>query len=37
MPAPAKTLGDAVKLINDHRFGNGTALFTADGGQKYGG
>jgi malonate-semialdehyde dehydrogenase (acetylating)/methylmalonate-semialdehyde dehydrogenase len=28
----APTLGDAVALINAHRFGNGTALFTADGG-----
>ena len=27
-----KTLGEATKLINEHRFGNGTALFTADGG-----
>jgi malonate-semialdehyde dehydrogenase (acetylating)/methylmalonate-semialdehyde dehydrogenase len=26
------TLGDAVELINGHRFANGTALFTADGG-----
>ena len=28
----AKDLGQAVDLINKHRFGNGTALFTADGG-----
>ena len=28
----AKSLGDAVELINAHRFGNGTALFTANGG-----
>jgi malonate-semialdehyde dehydrogenase (acetylating)/methylmalonate-semialdehyde dehydrogenase len=28
----SKTLGDAVQLINDHKFGNGTALFTSDGG-----
>ena len=27
-----KDLGGAVDLINNHRFGNGTALFTADGG-----
>ncbi len=27
-----KDLGGAVELINQHRFGNGTALFTADGG-----
>ena len=28
----SKTLGDAVDLINAHRFGNGVALFTGDGG-----
>jgi 6-phosphogluconate dehydrogenase (decarboxylating) len=28
----ARDLGAAVELINNHRFGNGTALFTADGG-----
>ncbi len=28
----AKSIGDAIQLINAHRFGNGTALFTADGG-----
>jgi malonate-semialdehyde dehydrogenase (acetylating)/methylmalonate-semialdehyde dehydrogenase len=28
----SRTLGDAVELINGHRFANGTALFTADGG-----
>jgi malonate-semialdehyde dehydrogenase (acetylating)/methylmalonate-semialdehyde dehydrogenase len=28
----SKTLGDAVDLINGHRFGNGVALFTGDGG-----
>jgi len=28
----ATDLGQAVKLVNDHRFGNGVALFTADGG-----
>ena len=28
----AKDLGQAVELINAHRFGNGVALFTADGG-----
>jgi malonate-semialdehyde dehydrogenase (acetylating)/methylmalonate-semialdehyde dehydrogenase len=28
----SSTLGDAVELINGHRFANGTALFTADGG-----
>ena len=27
-----KDLGGAIELINAHRFGNGTALFTADGG-----
>ena len=27
-----KTVGDAVKLINRHRFANGVALFTGDGG-----
>jgi len=27
-----KTIGDAVKLINRHRFANGVALFTGDGG-----
>ena len=26
------TLGDAIDLVNRHNFGNGTALFTADGG-----
>jgi malonate-semialdehyde dehydrogenase (acetylating)/methylmalonate-semialdehyde dehydrogenase len=28
----SSTLGDAVELINGHRFANGCALFTADGG-----
>jgi malonate-semialdehyde dehydrogenase (acetylating)/methylmalonate-semialdehyde dehydrogenase len=28
----SKTLGDAVDLVNTHRFGNGVALFTGDGG-----
>jgi malonate-semialdehyde dehydrogenase (acetylating)/methylmalonate-semialdehyde dehydrogenase len=28
----SRTLGDAVELINGHRFANGCALFTADGG-----
>lgn len=27
----AKDYGEAVKLINDHEFGNGTAIFTRDG------
>jgi malonate-semialdehyde dehydrogenase (acetylating)/methylmalonate-semialdehyde dehydrogenase len=28
----ARDLGEAVELVNRHRFGNGVALFTADGG-----
>ncbi|TNE31960.1 MAG: aldehyde dehydrogenase family protein, partial [Alphaproteobacteria bacterium] len=28
----AKTYAEAVKLINDHEYGNGTAIFTRDGG-----
>jgi malonate-semialdehyde dehydrogenase (acetylating)/methylmalonate-semialdehyde dehydrogenase len=28
---PAKTYEEAVGLINDHEYGNGTAIFTRDG------
>ncbi len=26
------SLGEALKLVNDHEFGNGTSIFTRDGG-----